>query len=197
MPRIIDHDRRRRDLLRQSFPLFAQLGYAHVTMRVLALQLGVSTGTLYHYFENKDELFGAMVKQLTADTVAVAAQGIAPDAAVDERLAALGRFLDAEAHTLQQTLQICLEFQRHHPEPAAQALLSDTLRDYADALADQLGINDEAVARALLSFLLGALIHRVLDPEAVDLGHHVSLVGLVAAGLSPTTLRRPGSPPGR
>jgi AcrR family transcriptional regulator len=191
MPRIIDHDRRRSELLRASFPLFAQLGYANVTMRVLALQLGVSTGTLYHYFDNKAALFGAMVQRLTAETVEVAARGIAPDADVDVRLAALGRFLEAEAHTLQQTLLICLEFQRHHPEPSAQTLLSDTLGDYAEALAEQLGIEDEAVARALLSFLLGALIHRVLDPGAVDLQQHVALVGVVAAGLGPEALRRP------
>lgn len=198
MPRVVDHDRRREALLEQSFGLFARLGYASLTMRGLADQLGVSTGTLYHYFDGKDALFQAMVRQATAKTVALATEGLSADAGRVERIAALGRFLEAHASPLQQTLQITLEYQRHHSGEDAQALLSDTLQEYAEALAEQLDIADEGVARALLSFLLGALVQRILDPGAVDLGAHMRLLSVVAELAELPGLNRPsGAAPGR
>ena len=189
MPRIVDHDRRREALLEQSFGLFARLGYASLSMRGLADQLGVSTGTLYHYFDGKDALFQAMVRQATAKTVALATQGISADLSRGERIAALGRFLEENASPLQQTLQI----QRHHSGEAAQGLLSDTLTEYTEALAEQLDIADEGVARALLSFLLGALVQRILDPDAVDLGAHMRLLSVVAELRELPGLNRPSA----
>jgi AcrR family transcriptional regulator len=193
MPRIVDHDRRREALLEQSFGLFARLGYASLSMRGLADQLGVSTGTLYHYFDGKDALFQAMVRQATAKTVALATQGISADLSRGERIAALGRFLEENASPLQQTLQITLEYQRHHSGEAAQGLLSDTLTEYTEALAEQLDIADEGVARALLSFLLGALVQRILDPDAVDLGAHMRLLSVVAELAELPGLNRPSA----
>ncbi|MGB6015410.1 MAG: helix-turn-helix domain-containing protein, partial [Nodosilinea sp.] len=48
MPKIVDHDQYRREILDQCFDLFAEKGYAALTMRQIAQELGVSTGTLYH-----------------------------------------------------------------------------------------------------------------------------------------------------
>ncbi|NJL79674.1 MAG: helix-turn-helix transcriptional regulator, partial [Richelia sp. SM2_1_7] len=57
MPKIVDHEKYRKELLWKSFDLFAQKGYGSVTMREIAKELGVSTGTLYHYFPNKESLY--------------------------------------------------------------------------------------------------------------------------------------------
>ena len=193
MPRIVDHDRRRHALLEQSFGLFARLGYASLTMRGLAEQLGVSTGTLYHYFAGKEALFQAMVRQVTAQTVALATRDLTADQGPTDRIAALGHFVSEHASPLQQTLQITLEYQRHHPGEDAQALLSDTLTEYTEALAEQLDIADEGVARALLSFLLGALVQRILDPGAVDLAAHMMILEAVAAAAEPLGLTAPSA----
>lgn len=43
--------------------LFVKNGYQHVSMRQIAKELGYSHGALYYHFENKAELFYALVEQ--------------------------------------------------------------------------------------------------------------------------------------
>ncbi len=61
MPKIVDHDRYRAELLEKCFDLFTSRGYGALTMRQIAIGLGVSTGTLYHYFGKKETIFEQMV----------------------------------------------------------------------------------------------------------------------------------------
>ena len=64
MPKIVDHEAQRIAMLDGAFELFADNGYAATSMRSLATGLGVSTGTLYHYFASKDEIFENMVRRV-------------------------------------------------------------------------------------------------------------------------------------
>ncbi len=56
MPKIVNHETYREELLEKGFDLFANKGYT-ITMRELASGLKVSTGTLYHYFTGKEDMF--------------------------------------------------------------------------------------------------------------------------------------------
>ena len=77
MPRIIDHDARRAQIFEDSVALFSAHGFAGLGMRQLARELGVSTGTLYHYFPNKLLLFEGMMRYLATDHVVLAVSSIA------------------------------------------------------------------------------------------------------------------------
>ena len=70
MPKIVDHDRYRHELLAQCLSLFAEKGFGAVTMRQIADSLGVSTGTLYHYFPNKESIFAQLVEVYCSKDVA-------------------------------------------------------------------------------------------------------------------------------
>ena len=69
MPKIVDRDHYRQELLMKSFDLFAQKGYSSITMRQLAQGIGVSTGTLYHYFPSKEALFLQLAEELDRQDV--------------------------------------------------------------------------------------------------------------------------------
>ncbi len=56
MPKIVDHDERRREIAKAVLQVVAREGVRGVTMRVVAAEAGWSTGVLNHYFENKQEL---------------------------------------------------------------------------------------------------------------------------------------------
>lgn len=66
MPKVVDHEGYRRELAEKSFEVFARLGFAACTMRVLANELQVSTGTLYHYFATKEDVFAYLVRYKAA-----------------------------------------------------------------------------------------------------------------------------------
>ena len=56
MPKIVDHDERRREIAKAVLKVVSREGVRGVTMRVVAAEAGWSTGVLNHYFENKQEL---------------------------------------------------------------------------------------------------------------------------------------------
>ena len=50
-------------IMKEALRLFAEKGYAAVSMRDLAEAVGISASTIYHYFESKQALFQDMVRQ--------------------------------------------------------------------------------------------------------------------------------------
>jgi AcrR family transcriptional regulator len=62
MPRVTDEYAafRRRQILSAAWEAFAERGYRETTMRDIAASLGLSTGTVYSYFESKDEIIDAL-----------------------------------------------------------------------------------------------------------------------------------------
>lgn len=51
----------RQQVLDAAEQVFAESGYSDATMSVIATRAGVSTGNLYHYFTNKDDLFYSVI----------------------------------------------------------------------------------------------------------------------------------------
>lgn len=56
MPRIVDRDARRREVVETYLSLVATEGIQGATTRRLAAELGIATGALWHYFSNFDEV---------------------------------------------------------------------------------------------------------------------------------------------
>src|ERR1700734_797839 len=66
------HDGRRRrkaerpgEILEAAFAEFSRNGYASTTLDQIAEGAGVTKGTIYVYFENKEHLFISMVREIT------------------------------------------------------------------------------------------------------------------------------------
>lgn len=56
MPKIVDHDARRRAIVDAVIRVTARAGLAQVTSRAVAGELGVSVGSLWHYYDNFDAI---------------------------------------------------------------------------------------------------------------------------------------------
>ncbi len=69
-------DELRRTILAAARDAFGRGGYESVSMRSLAEALGVSHGSIYVYFKDKDEIFEALVKE-SFDQLAAALRQIA------------------------------------------------------------------------------------------------------------------------
>jgi AcrR family transcriptional regulator len=172
--RAADPEAQRRQLLAGSLPVFAERGYGAVTMRGLAKELGVSTGALYHYFEGKESLFRQMFEQVSRADVAEATALLDAEAPLTEQLSALRGYVLARQAHLERVLLVALDFHRQQPE--ARGFLAGTVGFYRQALMDRLGPAGDALGPVLLSALMGALVHGVLDPESVDLGAQLDLL---------------------
>lgn len=66
MPKIVDHDVQRENFAAAAMRLIARLGIEGVTMRAVAAEADLSYGSLFHYFDSKDELLMYAVRHLTS-----------------------------------------------------------------------------------------------------------------------------------
>jgi len=64
MPRIVDHDKRKREIARSALMLFSKQGYHESSFSDIASACRLSRSNIYNYFKNKDEIFHYAVVEL-------------------------------------------------------------------------------------------------------------------------------------
>lgn len=177
MPKKVDHARMREALVEGCTELFAERGYASLTMREIAAALAVSTGTLYHYFPGKDALFVAVVRAVTRQDLGAAALYADLPAEPRVRLAALLAHVEAHEDRFARELRVLLELRRvHAADDAPLAVVREAADAYVAALDSFLGIADPRLARLLLVTLHGILLQRLLDDRRTELVGQLDLL---------------------
>jgi AcrR family transcriptional regulator len=164
VPKVVDHDEYRKELVESCIELFAKEGYQALTMRKIATALGVSTGTLYHYFPNKEALFLGVVGEVARQDLETAAQAIPLDIP-DEMLPQLIlQFIQEKEHWfLQQHLVFCEYLRGKKPrEVRSDPALRQAAEVYHGSVARLLDIQPDQ-AKTLLYFLKGLMIQRFFD----------------------------------
>ena len=61
---IVEHEKRKRDILENALDVFMDEGYENVTIQKIADRCGITRTTLYIYFKNKKEIFDYSIKQM-------------------------------------------------------------------------------------------------------------------------------------
>lgn len=176
MPKIVDHDARRRELVEAGFEVFDALGYGAVSMRKLAQGLGVTTGTLYHYFDGKEAIFREVVRQRFERDLAEATASIPEDASAEGRLLGLARWVGDHRTHLQATIRLVLDYQR---QGGAGAFVVEVLDGYEAPLREALGGQRSGPA---LSLLLGLLVQDLLRGEEGDVSDHLRVLARMLPG---------------
>jgi AcrR family transcriptional regulator len=62
---VVEHEKRKHEILDKSLDVFIEEGYEDVTYQKIADRCGITRTTLYIYFKNKREIFLGGIKQLT------------------------------------------------------------------------------------------------------------------------------------
>ena len=192
MPKIVDHDERRTEIVRAIMKVVAEGGLAGATVRSIAREGGFSSGVIAHYFANKDEMvryafefvadrvfrrIDARLKQAKgSDRVRVILEEHVPVNRQDEETAVALAFWEMALHDPElRTLfrdkyrrwrdYLRLELAQLLPDLAPDAL--DRRVDLAVAMADGL----------LVTFALDGKNYRQMDRRAI-LDDMMALLGL-------------------
>jgi AcrR family transcriptional regulator len=64
---VVEHDKRRREILEKALDVFIEEGFENTTFQKMADRCGITRTTLYIYFKNKKEIFNYSIKQLLFD----------------------------------------------------------------------------------------------------------------------------------
>lgn len=122
---VVEHDKRKREILETALNLFMEKGYEDVTFQKIADRCGITRTTLYIYFKNKKEIFVWSIKQLTSEIETSLTEIINDDSkSVEERLLnVLDRILEkcAENRLLfTVTLTYLLQLKKSGKDPAVR-----------------------------------------------------------------------------
>jgi AcrR family transcriptional regulator len=69
MPKIVDHEQRRAQIIDAVLTIAARDGHPEVTSRAVTRELDMAIGTLWHYFANFDEIMQAAAVEVTRRTL--------------------------------------------------------------------------------------------------------------------------------
>ncbi|MBE9248538.1 TetR/AcrR family transcriptional regulator [Dolichospermum sp. LEGE 00240] len=180
MPKIVDHEQYRKELLSQCFDLFAAKGYAAITMRQISAGLKVSTGTLYHYFPNKQALFEQLVEEISQQDVITALTEFGGKKTLSELMETLGQYLVKNEDYLIKWTYLWVDFCQH--QDSKIILNNSTVFKRANqrcqqVACDLLGVRDVVLASFVLSFVNGVVLEKLWGNENIDFPEQCKLLG--------------------
>src|SRR5947209_7136870 len=163
MPTLVDDQMReatRRRIIREAASEFAHLGFDQANINTIAEQAGIGKGTIYLYFENKRELFLAMLRQIAQEQLATIRTALASSGTLRERLKRLFLAFAQLAHEESDSFNVYMSA-LYGVNRAFKTEATKLLRDYIAVIAlileeskqrgELQNIDAEAVALMVLS----------------------------------------------
>ncbi|XIG79160.1 TetR family transcriptional regulator [Streptomyces sp. SGAir0957] len=187
-----DHEARRRDVSAAVWQVMATRGFAGLTLRAVAAELGATTGLLTHYFPTKRALVEYALDLLEQRTLS------RPRRAAGEGLAAFrAALLDILPLTPEATDSNRIWVSSWDASLSDPVLSDDYARKYADSrdrLAERVAAAQERgelpggdpahIAATAQSFVLGLVVQALFAPETFPPDRQIALLDDFLAGLA-------------
>jgi AcrR family transcriptional regulator len=207
MPKDVDHDARREELLESVWRVIARDGLERATIRNIAKETGWSSGVLAHYFTDKDEILVSALRlayERIAARWATKLEGLSGIAALHELVLdnlPLDDERELETKFLMNYWSRAIRDGDGVPRPERRGpqlidLLSDLVREAQEAGEIRADEAPEDVAERLLGLIDGFSLHALLDRRRLPRERQVALVQQEFTRLStdpPQTAARRGS----
>ena len=168
MPKVVDHEKYRKELLRRSLDVFAEKGFASVKMRELAQALDISTGSLYYYFPDKDQMFEQLVETLTMEDLANFSTVAQAKKTAREKFDALIEFVRENELSLMKQTNVMLDYCRQRPGRLNCEPIRRINEQYKRLAKEELGMDEDA-AEMLNCLLTGLLVERFMRGNTVSI----------------------------
>jgi AcrR family transcriptional regulator len=174
MPKIVDHDLYREEMLEKCFHLFSRKGYSNVTMRELAVEIGVSTGTLYHYFPTKENVLGELIAWAGEKNISDYLSRIAASDSVRRRFKLIVEFWKENCKFYQNIMLLTIDFQRNTSVEHYGKIYSFFLDRYSESMSEQLNISRQ-FAQSIFIHFLGIVFHSMATPGKDEYTRQIEL----------------------
>lgn len=175
--------------------VFAQKGYVRATNKDIAREAGITTGLIYHYFDNKEALLKAIVEMRSPVQLLHSLSPQMLDSPPETMLSSLllQMFNMVESEQFVQLLRVFLPEAIHNPGLSSVGLPSyqEAARFLEDYLATKMDSGElrradpSMVAQALMSGVMGFVLRRQIlhDPVALRYTREEIVDGIVGTAL--------------
>lgn len=185
---------RRPQLIKAAIDLMTREGVAAGSTRAIAAELGVAQATVHYTFGTKEDLYRAVMEQLTEDLVAQVEQTAPTDASFEETIVTFAEALwrtvleQPEAHQLLTELSMLalrtppLKEALHSHYSEVLAVTAKLISEAAERTGHQLAQPAETIARFFLAGFDGLTMQHLSLPD--EEAERVCLRALVSAVLA-------------
>ncbi|MFJ7044919.1 TetR family transcriptional regulator [Streptomyces sp. JV178] len=193
MPKIVDHDARRREIVAAVWALIARKGLDAVTMRDLAAEAGYANGALAPYFRGKDDILLAAFQYAVESTDARAERAIGDATGLVALRRLCHEIMPLDETRLLEARVVVAFWGRALHDPRMAAVHVSALDRWRQRMTDCLAearaageirgaAPDERGADALLAALAGFQVNALLVPHTATPDHQrAALDGLLAS----------------
>jgi AcrR family transcriptional regulator len=152
-------------LLKAARTVFAEIGYNAAGVRDIVRRTDLASGTFYNYFKDKEEIFSAVIAEMSGELLARHREGRARATTAEEFIR---RHCSAYLHYVAEDPEI-LAFGRNNVTPIRNLFDKPDLRHLADAFAGDI---QSAIARGILpnvdaAYLMAAITGIVFEISVV------------------------------
>lgn len=187
---------RRPQLIKAAIDLMSREGVAAGSTRAIAAELGVAQATVHYTFGTKEELYRAVMEQLTQDLVAQVEQAAPTDASFEDTIVTLAEALWRTVLEQPASYQLLTELSMfalrtphlqealhsHHRD--ISAVTAKLISEAAERTGHQLAQPAETIARFFLAGFDGLTMQHLSLPD--EEAERACLQALVAAVLAMT-----------
>ncbi len=173
MPKIVDHDHIRGKILERCFSIFSSKGYSNVSIREIAKKTCTSTGTLYHYFKNKEDILEQLfiyIRKKNFNRYLKMIEGID---SVEERLELITNFWKNHIEEYQHLILLAIDYKRTKSGEDAIHGFHDFMEFYINALSETLSISIQT-AKMLVTYLTGLVLTSLLVPGIIKADEQIN-----------------------
>lgn len=176
MPKIVDHDQRRREIIAATWQVIARNGLNGTTMREVARASGYANGAIGHYFRDKDHLLLSAQEHIYQQTNRRAEAALARLTGIAALRALCVEILPLDEERLLEARIVVAFWERAAAFPHMAAVFERQLTTWREQFHDYLrqGRNsgevttatpDEAISDEMLNMLMGAQATALLLPQ--------------------------------
>jgi AcrR family transcriptional regulator len=160
MPKIVNHDEYRQELLEKSYNLFTRKGYNNINMKEVAAEIGVSTGTLYHYFPSKENMLAEMIAWIGFENTEEYIRRTSSVESIRDRFDMIVDYWKEKGKLYESILLLAFDMYRNTDIERWKPLYEAFAERYTAGMSERLNISRQ-FARSIFIYFLGLSFHAI------------------------------------
>ncbi len=184
MPKIVDKDQKRKDIAHAAIKVLAEKGFEGSTIADIAKAAGVGKGTIYEYFDTKEEIIIEVSMQLFSEMDNVFGEDFLrindPRKKITELITGVLKFTSKMKDIMMVYMEIWRIHMRGNQHGVSMMVLKDALVMFRQLVASIItegqqknifkkNISAESLALFLVASLDGVGMHYLLDEKNFDI----------------------------
>ena len=175
MPKIVNHDEYREKMLEKSLYLFTRRGYSNINMKQIAAEIGVSTGTLYHYFSSKENILAAMFAWIGDKNVDEYIRRTSSVENIHDRFDMIVDYWKEKGDFYKNIMLLAIDFYRNADIEQWKAVYSFLAERNTDGMSERFNISRQ-LALSIFIYFIGLSFHSLAFDESSEYNDQIDFL---------------------